>query len=259
MAEKPTVSIAIETSCRVGGAALGLGDELVRTITFDAAARHATQLVWQLRPLLADAGLKPADADELYVSAGPGSFTGLRVGITAARTLAQAIRNIRCVAVPTTLAIAQNAARRHWENLGVILDAGQGEIYAELFARETTSPRPSADGPLPDQPMPDAQEALEPSSGITPAGPGRIVSPKQFLAEAPRPLLLIGEGLARHELTSAGVTLGDVGELELHLPNAKNVWRVGHGLAAAGQFTPRPELLPIYLRQPQAVRLRPGP
>ena len=252
MAEKPTVSIAIETSCRVGGAALGLGDELVRTITFDAAARHATQLVWQLRPLLADAGLKPADADELYVSAGPGSFTGLRVGITAARTLAQAIRNIRCVAVPTTLAIAQNAARRHWENLGVILDAGQGEIYAELFARETTSP-------LPDRPMPDAHGASAISSGITPAGPGRILSPKQFLAEAPRPLLLIGEGPARHELTAPGVTLGDPGELELHLPNAKNVWRVGRGLAAAGQFTPQPELLPIYLRQAQAVRLHPGP
>jgi len=231
---------------------------LARTVPFDAAARHATQLVWQLRLLLAGAGLKPTDVGELYVSAGPGSFTGLRVGITVARIIAQALRNLRCVAVPTTLALAQNAGQRHWKNLGVILDAGQGDIYAELFTRETTSTQRDADSLPPDGIIPDAQEVPEVSCRIAPAGPGGIISPKQFLAEAPRPLLLIGEGLARCDLTSPGVTLGDPGRGELHLPNAKNVWRVGRTFAAAGRFTPRPELLPIYLRQPQAVRRHRG-
>ena len=86
---KLPVSLAIETSCRAGGVALGRGDELLGVIDFEASARHAVQLVPRLHELLEGASLRPEDVDELYVSVGPGSFTGLRIGLTVARTMGQ--------------------------------------------------------------------------------------------------------------------------------------------------------------------------
>ncbi|MBC8372018.1 MAG: tRNA (adenosine(37)-N6)-threonylcarbamoyltransferase complex dimerization subunit type 1 TsaB, partial [Planctomycetes bacterium] len=82
---EPPISLAIETSCRTGGVALGRGDELIGAIDFDASCRHAVQLVPRLAELLETASLRPADVDELYVSTGPGGFPGLRVGLAAAR------------------------------------------------------------------------------------------------------------------------------------------------------------------------------
>ena len=92
-------SIAIETSCRIGGLALGKGDQLLTVETFDASQRHATILVARLEAMLETANLNPGDLSELYISVGPGSFTGLRVGVTVARTLAQFVAGLRCVAV----------------------------------------------------------------------------------------------------------------------------------------------------------------
>ena len=228
---KPTVSIAIETSCGAGGVALGLGDELAATIDFDASARHATQLVTQLDRLLGDARLRPADLEELYVSAGPGSFTGLRVGITTARSLAQAIPQLRCAAVPTPAAIAENARPLDWENLAVIMDARHGRVYRVMFTR--------------------AGESLVQS------GPPAVTGAEQFLRESPRPLMLLGEGLAYHDLRGPGITIPGAapGKGPPHLPTAANVWRVGRRIAAAGGFVDYRHLLPIYSREPEAVRL----
>ncbi|MFA6133671.1 MAG: tRNA (adenosine(37)-N6)-threonylcarbamoyltransferase complex dimerization subunit type 1 TsaB [Phycisphaerae bacterium] len=233
-----TVSIAIETSCRAGGLALGCGEAVTATIEFDASARHATHLVTQLKELLDKAGLSPADLSELYISAGPGSFTGLRVGITVARTMAQALPRVRCVAVPTPQAVAENARCLSWEHLAVVLDAREGQVHASLFER-------------------NGQQIV--SSSVPP----RLYRPEEFLSAAPRPLLLIGEGLGYHEpfasaLRPAGpgaeraplppeVTLAPA---ELNLPGARGVWAVGRRMAAAGQFVPWAQLLPVYVRNP---------
>jgi len=218
---KPRASIAIETSCRCGGIALGLDDRLARVVDFDASSRHATTLVMRLRSLLASVHLRPCELDELYVSVGPGSFTGLRVGVTVARTLAQVTGGLRCVAVPTALAVAHRAAELEWGNLAVILDARQGHIHASLFARQ--------------------------GRDIVPAGEPVVATPAEFLAAAPRPLLLTGEGLGYHELTGDDIAQVDP---SLRLPTAECVWRVGRCKAQAGQFTDYHLLLPIYVRGP---------
>ena len=223
---KPTVSIAIETTCRTGGAALGIGDALRDAVAFDASVRHATQLISRLDELLRRAGRGPSDVDELYVSAGPGSFTGTRVAVTVARTMGQALPELKCVAVPTMAATAENARDLPWENLGVILDARQNCICAGLFAR--------ADGEIASRRDPE------------------VSTPAAFLAAAPRPLLLIGEGLAHHDLAGEGI---EIGPAELHLPTAEGVWRVGRRMARDGQFTDYLRILPTYVRKPEATRL----
>jgi len=221
------LSIAIETTCRRGGLALGVGDELVEAVSFDASQRHATQLVARLAELLDRHGRKPADLAHLYVSAGPGSFTGTRVGITVARTLALAVPALRLARVATIDAVAQNAADLEWQNLGVALDSKDDMVYAGLFARR--------------------------AGRTEPQGEAAVVQFADFLAAAPRPLLLIGEAMA-FVATPEESGLSKAPD-DLNYPTAQGVWHVARRLAAKEQFTDAAHLLPIYSRQPEAVRL----
>ena len=225
----PTISIAIETSCRRGGVALGVGDDLADRVDFDASRRHAVQVISRLDDMLTAAGLAGGDVDEVYVSAGPGGFTGLRVGVTVARTLAQAVDGVRCVAVPTPEAVAENARELDGRELGVVLDARDGEVYLARFTRG--------------------------EDGMWTAGPRGCLPAAKAAVTLPRPILLIGEGLGYHDLSGEGIEIPPVSEDSLHLPSAANVWRVGRRMAGEGLFTPAAQLLPIYARRPEAVRL----
>ena len=224
---KPKISIAIETSCRVGGLAVGADDTIIASECFDATRRHATVLIARMDALLRAGGFGPGDIDEVYVSAGPGSFTGIRVGVTVARTLAQACPSVRCVCVHTPQAVAENTRDMDWQHLAVILAAKGDSIYTALFER-------SDDGE------------------IVPAGQAEVMSVTQLVERAPRPLLVTGEALAHHPLTGEGITQVDE---SLYLPTAEGVWRVGRRLARQGKFTEYHQLLPIYSRKPEAVRL----
>lgn len=226
---KATISIAIETSCRLGGVALGVGEELAGRVDFDASRRHAVQVISRLDEMLTAAGLAAGDVDEVYVSAGPGGFTGLRVGVTVARTLAQAIDGVRCVGVPTAQAVAENARQTDHRELGVVMDARDGEVYLARFTRA--------------------------GGGEWTPGPRGCLPADEAAATLPRPILLIGEGLEYHDLRGDRIEIPPATQHGLHLPNAANVWRVGRRTAREGLFTRGQDLLPIYTRRPEAVRL----
>jgi len=225
---KPVVSIAVETSCRTGGIALGLDGKLARCVDFDASSRHATQLVGRLAELLRAASVSPADLGELYVSVGPGSFTGVRVGLTVARTMGQMLGDMRCVAVPTPLAIAWRCGDlpRSWKDLAVVLDARDEYVHVTMFRRD--------------------------GERIVPQDSGRVVTVSAFLAEAPRPITLTGEGLAYHDCESEGISIADEA---VRLPTGRSVWQAGRQMARAGQYTAPGDLQPVYARPPEAVRL----
>lgn len=93
-------NLAIETSSRRGRLALGRGDDLVATADLPDKRRHNLDLVPTIDTLLRDRGLKPADLAELYVSLGPGSFTGLRIALATAKMLALTL-DVKLVGVPT--------------------------------------------------------------------------------------------------------------------------------------------------------------
>ena len=225
---EPSLSIAIETSCRAGGVALGRGDELVEAVDFDASLRHAVQLIPRLEELLRRHGATPPDLAEVFVSTGPGGFTGVRIGVVVARTLAQALPALRCVAVPTPRAVAENARDADWDRLAVVLDAKDDRVYTATFLRE--------------------------AGRIVPAEPPAVRTEREFLAAVSRPVLLIGEGLRYHDLAAPGVTVAPA-DSPLHWPTAANVWRVGRRLASEGRYTEGSRLLPVYARRPEAVRL----
>ncbi|MFP3936748.1 MAG: tRNA (adenosine(37)-N6)-threonylcarbamoyltransferase complex dimerization subunit type 1 TsaB [Phycisphaerae bacterium] len=220
------VSIAIETSGPSGGVALGFGDELERSATFPARGRHATQLIRHMDELLKALSLQPKDLEELYVSVGPGSFTGLRIGVTVARTLAQAVSHLQCVAVPTAAAVAENSLDLCREHLAVVFEARDELLYATIFTRRDDRPV-AVDTP-------------------------KVAKLPEVLAEAPRPLVLVGGCVNSDDIDDEQVTIAEPARAT---PTAEGVWRAGRRAAREGAFTDPFQLLPIYARRPEAERL----
>ncbi len=221
-------SIAIETTSRRGGVALGRGEERLAAAELDSSRRHASELLVSLRKLLDGAGVAPEDLDEVYVSVGPGSFTGVRVGVTVARTLGQAL-DVRLAAAPTPRVVLENILDHEWTHAAVVLDARRGNAFAQAFER-SGGQRPVAGEPM-------------------------FGTPEELLERLPRPLVLVGEGLGHVSFPRPeGVELIDPADAG-HRPTASGCWEVGRRLAGEGRFVDYHALRPVYTRKPEAVRL----
>ena len=125
--------LLIETSGRAARLGLARGGAVVGRAELDTSRRHARDMTATIGALLGAAGLKPADLTGVMASRGPGSYTGLRVGLTTAKALAYAL-GCELRAVDAFAAVAEQApaeARHQW----VIADALQGQVYAQRFAR----------------------------------------------------------------------------------------------------------------------------
>jgi tRNA threonylcarbamoyladenosine biosynthesis protein TsaB len=125
--------LLIETSGTLGKLGLARGNAVVRAVELDATRRHARDLASTVDAMLSAEGLRPADLAGVMVSVGPGSYTGLRVGVMSAKALAYAT-GCRLVAVPTFAALAERAPAEA-DKLWVIADALQGQVYLQQFER----------------------------------------------------------------------------------------------------------------------------
>ena len=138
--------LLLETSGRTGQVGLARGGAVVQNRCLDATRRHARDLAAVAGELLAAEGLKPADLTGVMAGIGPGSYTGLRVGVMSAKAFAYAT-GCRLVAVPTFAAIARQAppeAQLVW----VIADALQGQIYLQRLTRSPESGQLAPDNEL---------------------------------------------------------------------------------------------------------------
>jgi tRNA threonylcarbamoyladenosine biosynthesis protein TsaB len=150
--------LALDTTTRRGSAALGRDGALVDCEVGDAALTHAQRLPGDLMRLLARQQLAPGDIDLFAVAAGPGSFTGLRIGIATMQGLALATgRRMAGVSALDALnaAALRNGVRPHYEFamgsdpilIGVLMDAGRGEVFSALYRGGEL-----LDGPLAEKP-----------------------------------------------------------------------------------------------------------
>jgi tRNA threonylcarbamoyladenosine biosynthesis protein TsaB len=123
--------LGIETSTLAGGVALVDGDRLVAEYLLDVRVTHSERLLAAVDRVLADAAWRPRDLEGLAVAIGPGSFTGLRVGLSTVKGLALAL-GVPVAAVPTLDAMA---AGLPWAALPVcpVLGARRDEVYAALY------------------------------------------------------------------------------------------------------------------------------
>jgi len=170
--------LAIDTAleqCSVGVAAGGRPPVLV---TETIGRGHAERLFGMISAAMSEAGLAFAELDRIAVTVGPGSFTGLRVGIAAARGLALVI-GCPVAGIGTLDAIAE-AARQTAGAIPVLaaLDAKRGEVYAQAFDAEGHPLSAPAAGPA-------ASCAALITEGMVLAGSGaRLVA--AAMAEPPR-------------------------------------------------------------------------
>ena len=125
--------LLIETSGRGGLMALAVGGTVVGERTLDPARRQNRDLAPFAAELLAAAGLTPKSLCGVMVSVGPGSYTGLRVGLISAKVLAYAV-GCELVAVPTFDAIAE-LAPPELAAVDVISDGLQGLVYCQRYER----------------------------------------------------------------------------------------------------------------------------
>lgn len=229
--------MAIETSGRMGSVAVGLGPQLLAEKQFTAGMNHAIELMPTIRDLTFAQGWQPRQIQQVYLSIGPGSFTGLRIAVMVARSLAQAIGCL-VVAVPTLEVLAQNAPPQA-HDLAVILDAKRGQVYAARYRR--------------------GQGAMGTAGGWQCTTGPTLTSPEEFVRQSPKPLYVLGEGVDYHRAAlRAGVEASnDLIELgrETWIGRAAAVHELGWAMAGRGIFADVTTLVPLYIRLPEAQEL----
>ncbi len=131
------IVLGMDTSTTATAVALTLPDGSVREVRDDPPAGahpgHATRLLQAAGSLISGAGIDWGDIGRIGVGAGPGTFTGLRVGVATARGLAQSL-GVQLIAVPSTAALALPALQAaDGSPVLACIDARRGEIFAAAY------------------------------------------------------------------------------------------------------------------------------
>lgn len=126
--------LLIETSTHHGSVAISRGEEVIASCLLPAGVPQAASLAPCIRDLMAGAAIPMSALEGIAVSAGPGSYTGLRVGSSTAKGLAYSL-GIRLIGIPGTLALAAGA-RLRWPEADYhlpMIDARRLEVYTALY------------------------------------------------------------------------------------------------------------------------------
>jgi len=230
------VILALETATRAGSLALVDGNQ--RQIkTGDVTRTHSERLPQELLRFAGDHGYTLRGIDVLTVVTGPGSFTGLRIGLAAIQGLAM-VTNRKVIPVPTMEALAhawRDANPRTPARLVTCLDGARGDVFYGVFE---TSDDPE----------------VAPTATVAPKvdTPDAAVSDLAALG-AGQPLLVIGDGLRRHAAAFAGGLSAATRD--------DRPWNLALGAALVAtrrvsQAVAPHALRPVYVRRPDAVLAR---
>jgi tRNA threonylcarbamoyladenosine biosynthesis protein TsaB len=225
----PTL-LALDTSTLLAGAALVTVEGTVVAERRARVTTHSEALLPMVRELLDGAGLAPSDLAAIACGAGPGSFTGLRIGLATAKGL--------CVATGAPLLLVsslQSLARR--APVGVLavaaIDAFKGEVYAGFYRR----------GSIDGAPEPEADESV--------LAPERLAA---LMAEraAREPVRLIGDVVGHWPVLAVPSTGGAVDASDQGPPDAADVGRLAALRFARGERDDLAAAVPSYVRPSEA-------
>ena len=211
-------------------AAVGVArDDVVLAEDVEHAARsHVASLPHLVERVLARAGLGIRDVEGLAVSIGPGSFTGLRIGLGLAKGLAFAGR-LPLAAVPSLDALAHVAGAAPGATVCAALDARKREVYAALFR-------------------------IAPGGAPERLGPDEALAPDALAARLPAGTVLVGDaGEAYPDAFGAGVVRRP---FATHHPRGGVVAGLGARLLAAGAAVDLGAVEPVYVRPSEAELVR---
>jgi tRNA threonylcarbamoyladenosine biosynthesis protein TsaB len=214
--------LALDTATEKGSLALVAGDRVLAEYSLESPNAYLTCLMPGVAAILRDTGKAVADLTAVAVSTGPGNFTGLRIGLATAKTLAW---SLGCPLVPVpTMEVLAGQFPFSPDPIGVLMDARRGEVFWGLFRCPEDRPQ-ALEGPL-----------------RLPVG--------ELPARLPRPLLLTGPGLdAQREvlapLLSPEIALAPP---DRRWPRASTLARLARHRLEAGLTANPAQLVPTYLR-----------
>jgi tRNA threonylcarbamoyladenosine biosynthesis protein TsaB len=197
----PPRLLILETSGRSGCVAVALGEDVCVVHRLEESRRHARDLAPAVAEVLAGQGWSPRDLQAVLVSRGPGSYTGLRVGVMSAKALAYAT-GCALVAVDTFAAVALQTAPEA-TRVEVLADAQQDKVYVQSYGKVGEGWQPLA--PLAVRPFAEWLSTKEPGAWVTGPGlgkwaerlpPGTLIAPQACWEPQPQSLLRLG--LARY-------------------------------------------------------------
>lgn len=224
------LTLALETSSRWGSLALGRAGHVLAQQGFSGPLKHSLELFPTLEKLLEQISEKPQDISTVALSIGPGSFTGLRIAVALAKSMALAGQ---CQVIPVS-SLDVVAANLHSPPgptpclTAAVVDAKRGQFFMAAYRWSASTDR------LPVKVLEDT-----------------LITPeefKDFHAKEGVPAFLMGEGLVYHQDAFAGpdTTLLDQA---LWRPQAEQVYRLAERKAQANFFTDPLTLGPAYLRE----------
>ena len=221
--------LAIDTATEACSAALALDDQVLER--FEVAGRsHTERLLPQVHALLAEAGTTFAQLDGFVCGVGPGSFAGVRIGVSFVKGLALALD--RPVVPVTSLAmLAQPALDAGPANVMAAIDARMNEVYAGTFRADATG-------------------------FATPLSDAMVGAPERVRFDGDGPWTGVGTGWARHEAALRAGLHGTIVRLDGEaLPRAATALRLARPVIVAGGAIPADALAPVYLRDQVALTL----
>ncbi|UCG46036.1 MAG: tRNA (adenosine(37)-N6)-threonylcarbamoyltransferase complex dimerization subunit type 1 TsaB [Phycisphaerales bacterium] len=251
MTAKPLI-LAVETSSRIGSIALAIGPDLLAQTPFSGPMKHSAELFGAVAEMLARFGRKPRQIDQVFISAGPGSFTGLRIAVTTAKMMHLAAA-AKIVAVDTLDVIASNVTdyihsspQTAVERIATVLDGKRGRFFIAVYG-------------LSDQTRHRTEKITH--EHYLKIVPDCLMTASQFLdrfATAGPQIHLLGDGLLYHadKFNARGIQLL---EQRYWSPQAKNVHLLGWKIALQKKFADPLTLTPCYLRGPQIGQSRLSP
>jgi len=222
----PMMVLGIETATKTGGVALLSGKGVIAEYTLNIEVTHSERLMATVDRVLSDTGITLAAVDGFAVSVGPGSFTGLRIGVATAKALAFSTGR-PVAAVPTLMALAWNlSVAAH--PVCPLLDAKKKEVYGAVYRTGSGTVETIMD------------EAVLPLKELA----HRLTGPTIFAGEGAR--------LFRQELEDLLGERALFAPLAASVPSAASVAELGRMALLGGKAADPDDLAPVYIRRPEA-------
>jgi tRNA threonylcarbamoyladenosine biosynthesis protein TsaB len=218
--------LGVETSTRTGSVAIVSEDGVIAQYSLNIEVTHSERLMSTVDRVMKDTGFMMADMDGYAVAIGPGSFTGLRIGLAAVKGLAL-VTGKPVAAVPTLKALAWNLSYAAYP-VCPMLDARKHEVYAATFRFDGTAL------------VPDMAESVISLSRLS----ERISDKTLFTGEASR--------LFHKDICELFGTRALFAPVSAILPSAASVAEIGLDMIKKGQQADPDNITPVYIRKPEA-------
>jgi tRNA threonylcarbamoyladenosine biosynthesis protein TsaB len=218
--------LALDTSTMAGGVALMQSGRVLCDLRIDVPVSHAPRLLTLIHRALSLASIPLKSIDLFAASQGPGSFTGLRIGLATLLGLGHALQR-EVVGIDTLEAVALKAWGTSYP-ICSLLDARKGEVFGAIFRNTATGP-----------------------CRLT---PNLVMPPEAFCANITEPTILLGTGVEVYR----GLWQRHLGDLAifappwLSMPCSVEVGALAFTQATNGHGGPRAALTPSYVRPSEA-------